>query len=145
MFGVQLSYLGTSIGLFWQNTCILKKIFTFPFFSLFSNAQSDSFRGVGSQLTTHAWSSSLLEGGKLHLHAGTIYSLTDVAPLHYKRLKFKSFWFFRVAVRCMTKLLITILVKYACWLYQLACKQCKLRFRIGQMTTSVHSCLGRPH
>jgi hypothetical protein len=40
MFGVQLSYLGTAIGLFWQNTSR-----TLPFFS---NVQSDSFRGVGS-------------------------------------------------------------------------------------------------
>jgi hypothetical protein len=58
MFGMQLSYVSTAIDLFLTKYIMytkknLKKLFffTFPFFSLFSNAQSDSFHGVRSQLS----------------------------------------------------------------------------------------------
>jgi hypothetical protein len=47
--------MGTAILVYFDKIlhCILKKrifFFAIPFFSLFSNAQSDSFRGVGSQM-----------------------------------------------------------------------------------------------
>jgi hypothetical protein len=50
MFGVQLSYLVPHLVYFDKIHHVYKKNETFFLLPFFSNAQSDSFRGVGSHL-----------------------------------------------------------------------------------------------
>jgi hypothetical protein len=108
MFGVQLSYL--------LYTCtVLKKLlfFTFPFFSLFLNVQSDSFRGVGSHINVINKNPGLLIRIKLNgLHSLTRKWVNQKTNCTIRKCSSRAFQWMVMSVHCRFHLTWVFLAIY---------------------------------